>query len=714
MSLPNGPRSKHEQVSLLDRDEEVYNTVPRSKQQPATISTSPYLGAASTQREDAKDLPSRPIEIIKATKQGNSSTKDQTSAKQSAPISERDSIFAENYHHGSPPKDVDKELAESVEAATTRVNASVRHKHQVAQTSPLQHANPSVTHKQAKRPPKMAASPLLAAETLSHLSHLPPQLGSPSSLHRGPFDLFLYHNSTASQSPISSRPATPQSLLQRRGSSSSSFALSLLHQHSSITNDNPSDHIIALPPFASPSDSPRSRPSTPRAHTFLNTGSKIGHSNDERSRYRSWRSGLPVLGGRVTMGSEENVGDESVDKKIEATLPRAEQSTIARSRKSSHILRIFDKAEPVEVSKKESKLRHVEDVQETARRDTPEGKGPSPVTEEAEYHEKGKKLKGKERAHSIRDDTVRLPVSASTDWAQLEGDRQGSSRRDGKNASLQQQYLDEQNADLFDTSPENILSRQTTVTASDGEQDLVRKEHVTSAVYYPHRAPDQQAAERLRSPSKSRGKTIVAREDREVRIKSGKDSAVDAEDRRIELSLQSEDESQYLQGDFPSLTRASSKESESQYSQAESLASATESEGDYSEDEPAARSKSGAKAVSVATDAIELKPFSHQVGGHAAVYRVSRKAICKRVNNMENRFYETVERYHPDLLSYMPKYDDERFTLPLTVLTIPQVPWCAQCDFRISDRTEVYEVEQRHVKPFSRARSRCQERCQPV
>jgi len=61
-------------------------------------------------------------------------------------------------------------------------------------------------------------------------------------------------------------------------------------------------------------------------------------------------------------------------------------------------------------------------------------------------------------------------------------------------------------------------------------------------------------------------------------------------------------------------------------------------------------------AIPIANDAIELKPFSHQVGGHAAVYRVSRKAICKKVNNRENKFYETVERYHPDLLDFMPRW----------------------------------------------------------
>jgi hypothetical protein len=38
------------------------------------------------------------------------------------------------------------------------------------------------------------------------------------------------------------------------------------------------------------------------------------------------------------------------------------------------------------------------------------------------------------------------------------------------------------------------------------------------------------------------------------------------------------------------------------------------------------------------------------------VYRFSRRAVCKQLNNRENVFYETVERYHPELLDFMPRY----------------------------------------------------------
>ncbi|KAF3913747.1 hypothetical protein AA313_de0207871 [Arthrobotrys entomopaga] len=54
--------------------------------------------------------------------------------------------------------------------------------------------------------------------------------------------------------------------------------------------------------------------------------------------------------------------------------------------------------------------------------------------------------------------------------------------------------------------------------------------------------------------------------------------------------------------------------------------------------------------------AVELKPYNHQVGGHTALYRFSRKAVCKSLNNRENEFYEAIEGTHQELLQFMPRY----------------------------------------------------------
>jgi len=55
-------------------------------------------------------------------------------------------------------------------------------------------------------------------------------------------------------------------------------------------------------------------------------------------------------------------------------------------------------------------------------------------------------------------------------------------------------------------------------------------------------------------------------------------------------------------------------------------------------------------------EAIELIPYRHQVGGHTTMWRFSKKAVCKQLNNRENEFYEKVERYHPQLLQFLPRY----------------------------------------------------------
>lgn len=57
----------------------------------------------------------------------------------------------------------------------------------------------------------------------------------------------------------------------------------------------------------------------------------------------------------------------------------------------------------------------------------------------------------------------------------------------------------------------------------------------------------------------------------------------------------------------------------------------------------------------VPLEAIELIPYKHQVGGHTTIWRFSKRAVCKQLNNRENEFYEKIERYHRDLLPFLPR-----------------------------------------------------------
>lgn len=62
------------------------------------------------------------------------------------------------------------------------------------------------------------------------------------------------------------------------------------------------------------------------------------------------------------------------------------------------------------------------------------------------------------------------------------------------------------------------------------------------------------------------------------------------------------------------------------------------------------------KAAKQPLEAIELIPYNHQVGGHTPLWRFSKRAVCKKLNNRENEFYETVEHFHRDLLRFLPRY----------------------------------------------------------
>ena len=53
---------------------------------------------------------------------------------------------------------------------------------------------------------------------------------------------------------------------------------------------------------------------------------------------------------------------------------------------------------------------------------------------------------------------------------------------------------------------------------------------------------------------------------------------------------------------------------------------------------------------------VALKPYSHQVGGHNALFRFSRHAVCKPLIEKENAFYQDIEINRPELLPFMPRY----------------------------------------------------------
>jgi len=222
-------------------------------------------------------------------------------------------------------------------------------------------------------------------------------------------------------------------------------------------------------------------------------------------------------------------------------------------------------------------------------------------------------------------------------------------------------------------------------TPGSEEDDESEKEQISSALYFPHRR--LKTSEQLPAETQNQDREVNAVEKRasthEVAGPKGWVTEKDVQTpQEVEISLQSQDTNQCLHGDISTATSVkkdkeqpltSAGDALSAESESESIAESTQSHLGYESSATddlgttptATTHKQEVKAAApqvaqppAPLGAVELKPYDHQVGGHSTVYRFSRRAVCKQLNNRENEFYETVERQHPELLEFLPRYDN--------------------------------------------------------
>ena len=234
-------------------------------------------------------------------------------------------------------------------------------------------------------------------------------------------------------------------------------------------------------------------------------------------------------------------------------------------------------------------------------------------------------------------------------------------------------------SDYFQVKGEYAVGRSPT----SEEEDDSEREQISSALYFPHR---QLKSNEQDSTVRRKQEAEIGDVQRNESILAGKEprswvtDEVVQSPQGVEISLQSQDTNQCLHGDLQAAASvhkedsqpltSSSVEAFSAESETESLAESTHSllgyESSATDDlgttPTATRLKQEPKSTSIAPSqppaplgAVELKPYDHQVGGHSTVYRFSRRAVCKQLNNRENEFYETIERQHPELLSFLPR-----------------------------------------------------------
>ena len=418
-------------------------------------------------------------------------------------------------------------------------------------------------------------------------------------------------------------------------------------------------------------------------------------NNEERVFYRSWREGGHVLGpasGRLT--SRRNSGDYEIDKKIEATLPSSEPTYHPRSRKASLYLRLFKdndalkdnspsggKSGSLEPELNRSAILYGSRSESSTKNQYDTGRHfPSSISKDSkarEHDHMGKRCSEEgECVPNLQKDVTVVGHSAETSPASsvARPELRGKSFPTRNSSALPAGALVEHGTrnrisadDLHESKACSLHNDRDTgfqhtdnnVIAEGGD---LEKEHISSALYFPHRSSsliDEEESREVARPDRTSSPSL----------------------RSVEISLQAKDESQLLHGDIPSSQRLASlehrlnaepafgKSCSNEKRESKLQADRSRHDGhsslsiqrDYVPVDKKQSTLSSTTGLKNQVDdvppleAVELKPYDHQVGGHSTVYRFSRRAVCKQLNNRENEFYETIERNHVELLRFLPR-----------------------------------------------------------
>lgn len=354
-----------------------------------------------------------------------------------------------------------------------------------------------------------------------------------------------------------------------------------------------------------------------------------------------------------TMGKRKSgsSGRAHAHKRVGTNVVDAEPTANARSRKSSHMMQLFKDTSPEQPAEQDKnrpdivaqRVKHASDdggVTSGARN----GARPSKhVFDEAGVDDSGKAAQ----------ENVPLQPShgkASEGHTDSEHERREKSPwplNDVSNEAPKDDLTDARRSPL----PHRVLTETHNQNAQpvvdDGEEEEPSdKEHVSSAIYYPYKAPSpdtvHNAVGEAGPEAKQKGHYVTLSRPEARR-------PLDDQDDLLQVG--------HVNGP------PSSKASDS------SVSSASDSEYSCTDVEttpkatPAARSKflgsrarRGRRPQTVPVPTIELLPFKHQVGGHTILYKFHKKGVTKPLTNEENKFYELIEQAHPELLEFMTGY----------------------------------------------------------
>ena len=381
-----------------------------------------------------------------------------------------------------------------------------------------------------------------------------------------------------------------------------------------------------------------------------------------------------------------------VEKSIEATLTNAEMAKNVRSRKSSHYMGLF---------KDNSKTTEKKDEEKRAADQTRTGPlSPKSLSQRAAWLDDDRLVSPpgeeevEERKASGRDDE-----SEPHPEDEEEALTSIATKRPIIPASLLEEIrkdhqLSPVKSRIADTPAGGSSSRERTQQEehSPSEQSVDKQihdeeddeEHISAAVYFPHAGHTQEEIDAFDDIELHRVQPTQVQDvgshglRTKPQLETRKSGGEQAPPEHVDIALQSKHEKSVFHGDYRPQSESGddtdSKLSPIQEQASEGFSSASEYETDFTDDDssltqdedttptatPSAPTKLHKHPKRLGTNgapknAVDLQPYSHQVGGHSTVFQFSRQAVCKKLNNRENEFYERIEQRHPDMLKFLPK-----------------------------------------------------------
>ncbi|TLD25113.1 hypothetical protein PspLS_06237 [Pyricularia sp. CBS 133598] len=377
----------------------------------------------------------------------------------------------------------------------------------------------------------------------------------------------------------------------------------------------------------------------------------------------------------IGSGESDSLEDGQVEKSVTEVISGVEHNN--RSRKASHSLRFFKEGLPEERNKKKDSSKHTGHVWDPT---SPSLEAPATIPEhslvESDVVHPGPPLSPKcvdphtdilhqiQRSTSVKKAKEKDAIKKGTGndyFADVESvfNPKFADRRQDIPQPNEYEVLPEPALELEKEVPrERRKSSDSTLsTRSTDDGDDSGEEKISSAVFVPHQAPQEQIGtptDPVNIPGQANGQRISPRADGWL-VKADEpevDRRDEAGDEAGALTLSGSDPTSATQGSSlePSVPKPPP--------QGTSAIDFAAPRGDLNgqpqqlqtsinyEDQPSPQP----------LEAIELIPYKHQVGGHTTLWRFSKRAVCKQLNNRENEFYERIERDVRDLLAFLPRY----------------------------------------------------------